>query len=87
MANQDRDRVIEMLQYILGALVDYPDALQIRQTTTEEGAFIQLYVDKRDMGLIVGRGGSHVEAIKLIAKLVAFKVDVRVSIKLEEPKV
>lgn len=80
-----------MLRYILAALVDYPENVWVRETSdamvaSGDGIFIQVFVDKRDMGLIVGRGGTHIEAIKLLAKLVAFKVGVKVSIRLEEPK-
>ena len=80
------DGAKEVLEYILKCLVNYPYEVKVKQTDDDEGTFIRVSVDKRDMGMVVGRGGSHIEAIKLITKLVAFKVNAKVSIKLEEPK-
>ena len=86
MSNNDKlKETLEALAYMLNCIVDYPVNVTIKEVTDDKGTFIQVHVDKRDMGQVVGRNGAHIEAIKLIAKLVAYKSGIKVSIKLDEP--
>lgn len=78
--------VKNLLGSMLESIVKFPESIRVEQKDDEMGVLISVWVDKRDMGIVIGKGGTTASALKLITKLAGYKSNVRqLSIKIEEP--
>lgn len=75
----------QVLENILISLVNHPQEVKIQRIIDEMGVLLKVKVHPQDMGLIVGRKGSTINAIKTIIKAIGMKHFARVNIKIEEP--
>ncbi len=75
----------ELLDYVVKALVDNPDSVQIQRKVDEMGVLLTLKVHADDMGQIVGRQGSTAKAIRTLVRILGLKAHARVNLKIEEP--
>lgn len=82
MADKDKD----FLEYVVKALVDKPEAVEVKRTVDEMGVLISLKVDPSDMGKIIGRSGNTAKAIRSLLRVVGMKNNARVNLKIEEPE-
>ncbi|MDZ4296104.1 MAG: KH domain-containing protein [Patescibacteria group bacterium] len=73
------------LGMVLRGIVSMPDSISIEETHDTMGVFLRVWVDQADMSLVIGRGGEHVSAIKLLTKLSGRKHGEHVNVKFEEP--
>lgn len=76
----------QFLEYVVKALVDHPEEVQITRTVDEMGVLLKLVVNQEDMGKIIGRSGATAKAIRTILRVVGMKTDARVNLKIEEPE-
>ena len=82
MENYDQ----EFVEYVVKALVDNPDKVQLERTIDEMGVLLTLTVDPSDMGQIIGRQGQTAKAIRTLLKVVGAKNNARVNLKINEPE-
>ncbi len=68
------------LEYLLKNIVDNPDAVEVR----ESGEIFTLKVAQEDMGKVIGKGGKIIKAIRDLARIMAVKLNRRVSVTLAE---
>jgi uncharacterized protein len=73
------------LEYVVKALVDAPDAVQIQRSVDEMGVLLTLTVAPEDMGKIIGRDGNIAKAIRTLLRVVGMKHNARVNLKVNEP--
>lgn len=73
------------LEYVVKALVDNPDAVEITRTVDEMGVLLTLTVAADDMGKIIGRDGNIAKAIRTLLRVVGMKHNARVNLKVNEP--
>lgn len=60
--------MLELIDYIAKSLVTNPDAVQIQETQEDGAQIFVLSVAPDDMGIIIGKSGQTIKAIrKLIA--------------------
>ncbi len=83
MAEKKPDQ--EFLEYVVKALVNHPEDVQVERTVDEMGVLLKLRVNKEDMGQIIGRQGSTIRAIRTLLRIVGLKNHARVNLKIEEP--
>ena len=76
----------EFLKNIIEGIINHPDSLKVEASKDEMGVFLRVWAHKEDMGIIIGRGGTHASAIKLLTKLHGFRRDLKISVKIEEPR-
>jgi hypothetical protein len=81
MAERDQ----EFLEYVVGAIVDKPEAVSIKRTIDERGVLLELTVDPEDMGKIIGRAGATAKAIRTLLRVLGAKHDARFNLKIVEP--
>ena len=81
---RSRDAMEPLVFAILAQLT--PDDVEIEASKDDMGIFLRIWVNKDDMGMIIGRGGVNANAIKLVTKLCGFRNELKVSVKIEEPK-
>ena len=76
----------EFVEYIIKAIVNSPDAVNVVRTVDELGVLLTVKVDRKDMGLLIGRSGSTAKAIRTLARIVGMRNNARVNLKIEEPE-
>jgi len=74
----------DTLHYIITALVDNPDAVQIEERDEDGVLNLIVTVAPEDMGKIIGKEGKVIRSIRNIMKIKAMKHDVRINVSLAE---
>jgi predicted RNA-binding protein YlqC (UPF0109 family) len=74
-----KDLLSHMITGILG------DEVEIREEKSEDG-FITFFVDvpKENVGMVIGKGGKTISALKNVLKIRAIRENVRVDIQVNE---
>ncbi len=72
----------KLLEYLAKSLVENPKAVKVNQKQSENFTLLELRVDPNDIGLIIGKGGKTIQAIRNLVKLQAFKKGERVDVQL-----
>lgn len=75
----------ELLNFIVISLVTKPEAVSIDEQTQEDTVNLNLTVDPSDMGLIIGKNGQTIRAIRKLLTVRAIAENVRVNLQLVEP--
>lgn len=81
----EKPAYVEVLENIIKSLVNYPDDVKITRSLDELGVLLKIKVNPQDMGLLIGRKGAIIQAIKIIMKAIGLKNHARINIKVEEP--
>ena len=68
------------VDYVVKALVDYPDEVSVSTVENGEGASIQIRCRKEDIGKIVGKRGKTIMAIRSLVSGAAGRQRKRVSV-------
>ncbi len=55
-----------LVEYIARALVDKPDAVELRVTPAEGGNLYELKVAPDDVGKVIGRDGRTINALRIV---------------------
>ncbi|MBI2644043.1 MAG: KH domain-containing protein [Candidatus Wildermuthbacteria bacterium] len=76
----------ELLEYVVKAIVDNPEAVTVDRKVDEMGVLLTLKVHQTDMGQVVGRQGSTAKAIRTLVRIIGLKSHARVNLKIEEPE-
>lgn len=76
----------EFAEFVVKALVEKPDKVQIKRTVDERGVLLELMVDPEDMGKIIGKEGKTVNALRTLLKVLGSKTNSRVNLKIAEPE-
>ncbi len=76
----------DLLDYIAKNLVTKPEALSIDEQREDGNVNLNLSVDPTDMGLIIGKNGGTIRAIRKLLTVRAIAENVRVNLQLNEPK-
>ena len=76
----------EFVKMMVQGIVRNPDKVSVKETIDEEGTFLSIRVTKEDMGLVVGKRGLCINAIKSIVRAFGFRSETQINIKLEEPE-
>lgn len=73
-----------LLEFLLIHLVNHPEDVRIDEEVRERETVYTLHVHQEDMGRVIGKNGSIINAIRAIAKVRAVKEGIRVTIVLAE---
>lgn len=58
--------VKELIEYIVKALVDHPESVEVKEVEGEQTVFLELRVAKEDMGVVIGKEGKTAKALRTI---------------------
>jgi len=75
----------DLLQFIVTSLVTKPEAVTIDEKSKDGNVDLNLTVDPTDMGLIIGKSGQTIRAIRKLLTVRAIAENVRVNLQLVEP--
>ena len=65
--------MVELVKYIAQALVEKPDAVDVREVENDDSIVIELRVDADDMGKVIGKQGRIAKAIRTVVKAASVK--------------
>lgn len=75
----------ELLSYIIKNIVSRPEEIKIVEAETEGGFInLRLQVHPEDMGIVIGKGGNIIRAIRSLLRVKAIKENKRVNLELIE---
>ena len=74
----------DLLNYIIEHFVSHPEEIHIEEE--EDAGFVQLRlrVHPEDMGIVIGRGGNIIRALRNVLRIKAIKENKRVNLELVE---
>lgn len=75
----------DLLNLIVSSLVTKPEAVSLDEETHDGNVNLLLTVDPQDMGLIIGKSGQTIRAIRKLLTVRAIAENVRVNLTLNEP--
>jgi hypothetical protein len=71
-----------LVEYVAKALVDEPDAVEVKAIEDQDGRVIELHVAESDMGKVIGRNGSVAKAMRTLLKVVAAREGESISLEI-----
>ncbi len=74
----------ELVEMIVKAMVDQPEAVQISEVKGNHAHVIELIVAKEDLGKVIGKGGAHASAIRTILAAASGKENKRYILEIIE---
>lgn len=76
----------QFLEYIVKAIVDHPEDVQVVRTVDNMGVLLTLTVHPDDMGRVIGKEGKMAQlALRPLLHAVGMKHNARVNLKINEP--
>ena len=72
----------DLVEYIVKALADKPDEVEIKQTETESLTILEIKVSTEDVGKVIGKEGRIANAIRTIVKSAGAKDRKRVTVEI-----
>lgn len=76
----------DFVEYVVKAIVDHPEEVQIDRTVDEMGVLISLKINPQDMGQVIGRQGTTAKSIRNLLRVIGAKNNARVNFKIIEPE-
>ncbi len=74
-----------LLEYLVKSIVEQPESVKVEETSTPEGFVnLQLTVAPEDMGMVIGKGGRIIRALRNLVRVKAIKENKRVNVELVE---
>ncbi len=74
----------EIVECVAKRLVDNPDAVRVIETEGERTIVVELKVDQKDLGKVIGREGRTARALRTILSSVATKMGKRAVLEIIE---
>jgi predicted RNA-binding protein YlqC (UPF0109 family) len=80
MEGNEMPEIKELIEIIVGSIVDNVDNVKIYEEITDDGILYEITVSKEDVGKLIGKKGRVASALRTIAKASGAKNGVRVII-------
>ncbi|HVA20789.1 MAG TPA: KH domain-containing protein [Candidatus Micrarchaeia archaeon] len=74
----------ELVRYMVRALVTTPDAVEVTADAGERRVRVEVRVAAADVGLVIGRHGRHIEAIRMVVRSAALRHQQQVQVEVTE---
>ncbi|CDR35063.1 KH domain-containing protein [Criblamydia sequanensis] len=74
----------EFIEYIVKNLVDSPDNVNVNCYEGDRGMVVEIKVGSQDIGKVVGKKGSTINALRTIAMTVCARLGRKVRVELVE---
>ncbi len=72
----------DLVEYIVKALVDKPDEVNVNVIEGEKNTMIELRVAPDDIGKVIGKQGRIAKSIRVILSVVGVKLDKRITLEI-----
>jgi len=72
------------VDYVVRALVDYPDEVNVSSSSTDNGTVIRIDCRKEDIGKVVGKRGKTIMAIRSLVSGAGGRLQQRISVEVAD---
>jgi predicted RNA-binding protein YlqC (UPF0109 family) len=72
------------VDYVVRALVDYPDEVNVSSREAENGTVIRISCRKEDIGKVVGKRGKTIMAIRSLVSGAGGRIQQRISVEVAD---
>ena len=72
---------VQFLQFVVENLVNHKEDIKIEKKDDELGTLLTLSVNKEDMGIIIGKSGATINALRSIIRLLWLKLNKKINLK------
>ena len=74
-----------LLETILRAIVNHPEQVEVTRHVDEMGVLLSAKLGEGDAGIVIGKEGRAIKAIRSVMNLVGSRSKARVSVRLNVP--
>lgn len=72
-----------LVQTIVRSIVDHEDKVQVNEIEGDSTSIIEVFVDKSDLGKVIGKNGKTAQSIRNIVYASSFKTKKRYTINID----
>ena len=76
MADHEKE-LISLIEFVVKALVDFPDRVGVSAVRGEQTTVIELAVAKEDLGKVIGKQGRTAQSLRTILNAASTKLKIR----------
>lgn len=76
MADNEK-QLVSLIEYVVKALVDFPDGVRVSAVKGEQTTVIELHVAKEDLGKVIGKQGRTAQSLRTILNAASTKMKIR----------
>lgn len=76
----------ELVEFLAKALVNHPDAVEVKETQGDTASVLELKVAREDLGRIIGKQGRTAKSIRTIVNAAASRANRKVILEIIEEK-
>jgi uncharacterized protein len=76
----------EFIEYVVKALVDYPEQVDVKEVDGERVVVFELRLNPTDVGKVIGKSGRTITAIRTLLTSTAAKSGKRAMLEIIEPE-
>lgn len=80
--NEDDERLIELVGYLVQGIVAHPDEVEVDQFFDDVGSIYGVRVHPEDVGRVIGKEGRIANSLRYVVKAAATKSGARVSVEI-----
>ncbi len=74
------------VEYVIKALVDFPDQVDVRENNTERAIVYELRLNKTDIGKVIGKQGRTIQSLRTLVGSAGAKLGKRTMLEIIEDK-
>lgn len=74
----------EFIEYIAKSIVDFPEDVKINVVEGEKTTLLELKVNQKDVGKIIGRNGSIIKALRVLIASLENKSGRHIALEIKE---
>ena len=74
----------ELVEFLAKALVNHPDAVEVKETQGDTASVLELKVAREDLGRIIGKQGRTAKSIRTIVNAAASRANRKVILEIIE---
>lgn len=76
--------LVGLIEYIVKALVDFPDQVKVNAVRGEQTTVIELHVARDDLGKVIGKQGRTAQSLRTVLNAASTKLKVRAVLEIIE---
>lgn len=69
--------LVEYTEFLIKSIVKNPDMVKVEGFELEESYMLEVIVHEDDKGLVIGRGGSTISALRTLIKVKSYQEDIK----------
>lgn len=77
------DKFKDWIVMIISGLVLRPEDVRVEVIEDEQGVLFTIFVDQSDMGKIIGKRATIIEALRTVVRSAGYVQDIRASLKID----